>query len=186
MEKALKINIFLIIVFCGAVFNYFLPVFRFESRLLDLLFYIFAFLIPLFVFVISFWIKNNWLKAIFALGSLCAGLFSVLMAALFAFTFISAITDGHDSSYEMIARVDMAGSYVTAYRTNGGATTACGITIMQEKRFLPGIFIVKCLYDKYRMDLVEFKGLGKYVVDASIYGYTEERTHFHLKEFVYF
>ncbi|GAB6180359.1 hypothetical protein JCM14036_16780 [Desulfotomaculum defluvii] len=64
-----------------------------------------------------------------------------------------------------IHHLNLKSSFITAYQTNGGATTACGIVVRQEKKIFPGILLVKQLYKEYPREDILIKRVSDNVIE---------------------
>jgi hypothetical protein len=94
---------------------------------------------------------------------------------------------GIDASFEKIEYVKMKHSNVGIYRADGGATTDFGIVIRQELSIVPGILLVKNLYDRYHMSDATYKIIDDGTISIVMTdGVESEKKKFELKRFVYF
>ena len=59
-----------------------------------------------------------------------------------------------DNGFERIHQIQ---NDISVYRTNGGATTAYGIVVRQERLLLPGLLMVKVLFKQYELDDLAYK-----------------------------
>jgi len=101
--------------------------------------------LPAFLVTAALWLRPLWIKlAVIAvaapIGLLC------LLAALFV---LLEIRYGPLTSFRNVSQVELLGSVVRAYETNGGATTNFGLIVRQEKLLLPGILLVRDLCQEY-------------------------------------
>jgi hypothetical protein len=87
-----------------------------------------------------------------------------------------------------IAEVPGADSSVRMYRINGGATTAYGIVIRQERSVLPGLLLVRnvdTFYPCYSVDLARTRD-GFQVLPPSDESCVAREQAYRLQRFVYF
>ncbi|WP_426059749.1 hypothetical protein [Hymenobacter sp. B1770] len=56
-----------------------------------------------------------------------------------------------DGGFEQVAQLD---EHMAVYRTNGGATTAYGIVVRQERPLVPGVLLVRNVFAQYRLENV--------------------------------
>jgi hypothetical protein len=54
---------------------------------------------------------------------------------------------GADSSFEMVTSTSQGGARLVTYRTNGGAATGFGTAQRLEQPLLPGIYIIRHIYN---------------------------------------
>ena len=65
--------------------------------------------------------------------------------------------DGKDYTLEAIQEIQHNERKIKVYRTDGGATTAFGIIIQEEKQIAPGILLIDELFNQYRLDTIGIK-----------------------------
>lgn len=124
---------------------------------------------------------NVWLPVLLSAGLVVASL-PFLAAVLFRLISLPPHVNALDGSFE---RVDQVGEQVAVYRTNGGATTAYGIVVRQEREVLPGVLLVKNLFSQYRLERVACQLDGpRLTVGYSSSG--QALAEVTLKRFVYF
>ncbi len=98
--------------------------------------------------------------------------------------------NGRDLGFLQLAEAPWNGTAVRLYRTNGGATTAFGVEMRQERDLIPGIRLVRSVDSWYRCYelAVTPNSHGIELRDPTqaceTFG-TENRTY-PLKKFVYF
>jgi hypothetical protein len=77
-----------------------------------------------------------------------------------------------------------------AYRTNGGAATAFGVDIRQERRLIPGVLLVRRLdyfYPCYKLDVTSMEvGISLRNTESECRDFQGERRDYRLKPFLYF
>lgn len=152
-----KITIVLVLVYIGTLLNYLYPMIRFENAYNNLVFTAIVLLIPMVLFLQSFRLKNLLVKivSVLSLGVLSlASLFLILVVVL-KISMLS--TSGYDPSFEELRTLQVDEYKVTAYRLNGGATTAYSMVVRQEKNLGLGLMMVKELYSQYRKGDVELE-----------------------------
>jgi len=121
--------------------------------------------------------NRTWLRLLGALP------FSLLALALPGLVFLGMVGGGPISSYEALDSVELDHSTVIAYRTNGGATTDYGITIVQELPVVAGIVLAKNLHSGYHEYDATLKVTGPNLILATIDDAPKE---FRVRSFVYF
>lgn len=148
---------YLIVAFVTALFLFirFSNIIVFENPLIKHFIFIIAYISLLILFYYSFLLPKLYLKII---SGLLIGLFSLFGFFFLLFTLldIHSISEwkGKDLSFECINEINLHDSKIRVYRTNGGATTAFGIVVREEKEILPGVFYTNKLFYKYRMDTI--------------------------------
>ena len=60
------------------------------------------------------------------------------------------LADGRDSTFAPIRYVVLDNSRLALYRTDMGATTSWGLVLRQETELLPGLLLVREVYNNYR------------------------------------
>ena len=126
-------------------------------------------------------LRRWWTTAIAALAALPLLLCSLVIL-------IGAILFDTTPAFERIAEMHWAGSSVRIYRTNGGATTAYGIVIRQERTVLPGVLLVRNIDSFYPCYSIDLAGTPDgFQVLPPHDGYCVARQQvYRLKRFVYF
>ena len=102
----------------------------------------------------------------------------------------SAYKNGRDLSFDRFSEIHWKGSEVRFYRTNGGATTAFGVVVRQERRLLPGVLLVRRVdgfYPCYSLDAASTDvGITVRARPSECRGFLEQRREYRLKPFLYF
>jgi hypothetical protein len=121
--------------------------------------------------------NRTWIRILGALP------FSLLALAFPVLIFLSMVGGGPISGYEILDSVKLDHSTVIAYRTNGGATTDYGITIVQEMPVVAGIVLAKDLHSGYHEYAAILKVTGPDSILAIIDNNPKE---FRVRPFIYF
>lgn len=109
---------------------------------------------------------NRWVSALLTGVLLLLAVPCMLLltykVTILAFDFIGLMSlpphaNDQDGSFEKMAQVD---EHLAVYRTNGGATTAYGIVVRQERPLLPGVLLVKDVFSQYRLENVACRKTG--------------------------
>jgi hypothetical protein len=155
----------LLTVFALGWANWRAPVLRLASPSANIAAFIVVLLTPAAALVVAF--RRPWMRWI-----------SVLLlpiAAIAAFLALFAILDyrdvlnrGQDFSFELVRELPQDGYVLRVYRTNGGATTAFGVVVRQERSVLPGIRLVRDVYRRHHADdaQVDRSRPGRFVFDG--------------------
>lgn len=143
----------LIMLYILAIINYFHPVIRFDSRLLNNALMILVLLIPVGLMIQGFFFKSVVGKTLNTLIWIIPCLVGILISIM--------IVPFSARAFEPIKSINLDHSDIVAYRTNGGATTSFGIQVRQEKDIFPGIKLVKTVYSQYRKDNVDMIKTGE-------------------------
>lgn len=154
------------------------PVIRFESRVYNLVFTVFLFLIPIVIFIRAFYIKNIIFKLAGIVTTAIVAFFSVVLSLFLIMNIGFILEDGYDNGFECINEVSRDNYAVRAYRINGGATTAYSVLVRQEKPLFLGLMIVRDIDFKYRQYEVDL------CLDGSVL--VMEHGEYNLKESVYY
>ena len=119
-----------------------------------------AYICFIILFIRIFFIKSLVLKIL--LGLILG--FIVLIGSIIILFTCFEIEDliankDKDIGFECLSTIKYNNKEIKTYRTNGGATTAFGIIVREEKRIIPGLIYSNKLFDRYRLDtvLVELK-----------------------------
>jgi hypothetical protein len=122
---------------------------RFEVVVINRIIAVFLSAFPLYVFFqvlkrksSNIYTKIAWLSVsgLFALASL-------VFLTLNIFYLAAVIQDGGvDSSFEIVNSTSQGSARLVTYRTNGGATTGFGTVQRLEQPLLPGIYIIRHIY----------------------------------------
>lgn len=151
-----KLFLTLNIIFILTILNFFYPVLRLSSRLGNYIFVMCILCIPFIIAVLGFRIEKLFKKILFII----AYGFVALISGTFIFFLLLLIMVSEESvgamGFTVIDQVQIEGSRVTAYRTDGGATTALGIIVRHEKKILPGLLLVRDIYTEYPRCEIEF------------------------------
>lgn len=86
--------------------------------------------------------------------------FSLLLASFAGSCYQRTRTTGVDASLEPIASLSVSGSRLRVYRTNGGATTDFGIVVRHEMTLLPGLLLVRNIFDEYHVAEASLRSVG--------------------------
>ncbi len=130
----------------------------FKNPIIQELLFILAYVCVIVAFVHSFSLTNLFAKI------LSSVIFGIITLVGFPFLFLSGADlagtiarGGKDYSFECINEIKYNAQKIKVYRTNGGATTAFGIIVREEKEILPGLLYVHKLFDRYPMETVGMK-----------------------------
>ena len=149
------------------------------------------------VALVSPWLAN---LTLYRLGQKWAQILSLLLCIplaaqswILGFLLITTVSldTGRNAMFDPIAESEWKGSVVRLYRTNfGGATTAFGVVIRQERAIIPGVLLVRPLNDFYRcyaLDLTSTEE-GVRVEDkhSNCTSFGKQKRDYRLKRFVYF
>src|SRR5260221_9586327 len=146
--RVLKIIAIASAVFALGILNAFFPILRFSNDLANQVAIIFILIIPLIVFLLSFFIPNKRVKIVLIVTLLpVVGL--CLIGQFFLWTAFTVSARGDYRPFDPISTVAVNGTQIIAYRTDGGATTDFGIVVRQQRRLMPGLLIVRNLYSEY-------------------------------------
>jgi hypothetical protein len=131
--------------------NFFYPVVRFKNDLVNYRVAFVVLLLPWLAVVAALWLRPLWLKLTATAGWLLVAVVCLPGAAFLWFLEIpDVVKHGVDRGFTPVCQVEMLGSVIRSYETNGGATTAFGLVVRQEKTLLPGVLLVRTLYREYR------------------------------------
>lgn len=101
--------------------------------------------------------------------------FPCFLVFLFAFSTLKNLNEiDIDSSFEFKREVRVKDAVYRLYRTNGGATTAFGLVLREEKNFIKGIKTVKVLFNKYRASESTLTVLGDHAIEMKIEPYSKK------------
>lgn len=142
----IKLSIFLILIYAGAIGNVFVPVIRFENRLYNLWFTNCIMCLPFFLFALGSTYKHWYLKV---MSTLLYGAIAFMSGIVIVFNIyaINHMTgDSFDSSFQVVSNYYYGESEVKVYRIQGGALTSYGIVIRHEKPLVKGVLLVKEIY----------------------------------------
>jgi len=160
------------------------PVVRFTSQAANLAFGCAVFTLPVFAPILVLRLDAERLPRILvALGLTPLVGFSLLLALLTGSCLQDTRAAGVDTSFEPIAVLSLSGSHLAAYHTNGGATTDFGIVVRHEMRLLPGVLLVRNVFDEYHVADATLRLLGPRRVEIRTAG---GATVVQLRRFVYF
>lgn len=161
-KKALIFYLVLVLIYILGLLNFFFPKLRFQYPLANQIFMLFLLFIPWILVVNGFLFKRLLLKIL----NLIFLIIPCLIALPFAFFIIVGIvTSSYQNAFMPIHHLNLKSFSVTAYRTNGGATTAYGIVVQQEKKILPGVLLVKKLYKEYPGEDILIKRISDNVIE---------------------
>ncbi len=155
MFRNKRITIVLVLVYIGTLINFYYPMIRFSYAYNNLVFTVIVLLIPMVLFLQSFRLKNLVMKIVSVLSLGGVSLASLILILVVALKISMLSTDGYDPSFENLRALQVDEYKVTAYRINGGATTAYSMVVRQEKNLGLGLMMVKELYSQYRKGDVE-------------------------------
>jgi hypothetical protein len=138
-------------IVCFAVIqaNWHYPVLRLGSASLNHLFLLLSFPLPWLAAGAFLYLPKVWDRAVATLFLLPALAYSAFFAPCTAIDTAITIREGYDSGFQPISTVPMGGYRVTIFRTNCGATCSYGIALRQERRLVPGVFLVRRLEGFY-------------------------------------
>lgn len=142
------INTSLIAIYILSVANIIYPVIRFENRMFSLFYTGVIMLIPIYLALRSFGIKNRVLKIISLLSTGMLSLFSLLVLAILFFMVGNQDNMGYDPSFECWKEIVVDEYTIDTYRINGGAMTSYSVLVRQEKPIGLGLKLVKDVYQK--------------------------------------
>ncbi len=79
--------------------------------------------------------------------------------------------DDIDMGFIPVSTVEMNGTRICAYQTDGGATTDYGLVVRQELRVVPGIYLVRDLYSEYhspggRLEVADSEHIKVYALNT--------------------
>lgn len=157
IKQKVKIFIFMNIIFLLSILNFFFPLIRFQNQLSNLRFIVIILSMPFLLTIYGFFLENFFVKII---SIIIEGLISII-----AFVFVliisinigSTIEAGYNPGFEKIKNYQAEKYEVNTYRSNGGATTSYGIVIRQEKKIIPGIILVRNIYNEYPRYDIEYE-----------------------------
>lgn len=133
---------------------------------------------------------GNWSSKAVAVGAILPLLLYSFVVVLGSAMTGFAYKDGHNLSFDQFAETYWKGSFIRLYRTNGGATTAFGVVIRQERTVLPGLLHVRPLDDIYPCSSLDATavdhGVAISVPGSDCSGLPEQRREYRLKPFLYF
>lgn len=173
------------------------PLVRFSNDLANSVVGTLSFLLPFLTAYFAFVVPRRWLTTIVAIVSLLPLLCLSALGLLFEGVVTGdTLRTGLNPSYERIASVPMAGYSVGIYRTDCGAPCSFGIDILQEKRVLPGVLLVRALDGFDEAGDATYKVIGPDTLLINVPPYVDNDPRgvsiparsktFHLKPFVYF
>lgn len=138
----------LIAIYTLSVANIIYPVIRFENRMFSLFYAGVIMLIPIYLAIRSFGIKNRVLKAASVLSTCLLSSFSILVLAILFFMIGNQDDMGYDPSFEWDKEIVVDEYTIDTYRINGGAMTSYSVLVRQEKPIGLGLKLVKNIYQK--------------------------------------
>jgi hypothetical protein len=173
------------------------PVVRFSNDLANLTVGTFSFVLPFLAVIFAFIVPKRWLTSIvitaLLLPILCFSAAGLLYLGVIA---NDAFHTGIDPSFERISTVPMGNYSVDVYRTDCGAPCGMGIYLLQKKKLLPGIMLVRRLDDFDDAGDASCKEIGQDMLRIDIPAYADDyqpsasipaRSRvYHLKSFLYF
>ena len=155
--NANKIHPIVLVSFLLIILNYYYPIFRFTNLLANYFGGLIFCLSPMFLFYNSAYLSHNFLELLSAIIFIPLSLLFLVILLFVIIDISNKIMKGKDYSFENIHKI-MTGDFdIKIYRSNGGATTAFGIIVRQEREILPGLLLVKELYPKYDCDDIKYK-----------------------------
>lgn len=157
------------------------------QRIDDLILALFL-LMPLAMFLLASKIVQKPLRVICQAISVFVGILSSIRLIFLVIGMLlipykgSWLGNKGDASFELIKEFEVPHSNVAVYRTNGGATTAFGIVVRQE-RSLGFVHLSKVLYSEDRCDDADISASNPGEVSITACSVTKA---FRLKPWVYF
>jgi hypothetical protein len=129
---------------------------------------------------------SKWAALVLAVPLVC-------VSVLFAFTML-LVGGAGDRHLKVIAEVPWHGTVVRAYRTDGGATTAFGVLVRQERPIVPGVLLLVRRLDGFypcrsvEIDSTEHGARVTAVAGSSCSGFRDipPSRVYPLREFVHF
>jgi hypothetical protein len=117
-------------------------------------------------------------------GKIVGAVFALPLVAL---SLVLALVEGVTgmTSFEPIDSIPLAHSRITVYRTNGGATTAYGIVLRQEKVLVRGLMLVKRIRVVYPASEAKVSVTGENTVRLVVASYGTDET-LTVRRWVYF
>ena len=160
------------------------PVVRFTSPAANFAFGCAVFTLPVFAPILVLRLDAERLPRILAALALTPLVgFSLFVALLTGSCLQDIRAAGVDASFKPVAVLPLSGSHLTAYRTNGGATTDFGIVVRHEMRVLPGVLLVRDVFDEYHAADASLRLVGPDRVEVRT---AHRGTVVQLRRFVYF
>jgi hypothetical protein len=173
------------------------PVVRFSNDLANFTVGTFSFVLPFLTMIFAFIVPRRLLTSIvitvLLLPILCFSAAGLLFQGVIA---SDAFRTGIDPSFERISTVPIGSYSVDVYRTDCGAPCGMGIYLLQKKKLLPGILLVRRLDDFDDAGDATCKEIGQDMLQIDIPAYANDyqpsasipaRSRvYHLKPFLYF
>ena len=172
-------------VFLLGVANALFPVLRFGSQIANWAAACVLFLVPLLapVFVLRLQARRLFrILGVLGLTPLIAA--SLLLALVSGSCLQQTQSKGTDPSFEILARLPLEGSRVTAYLSNTGSMGSLTVFVRHEKTLVPGILLVRSVLGRYGARKATLSALGPLDVEVRVDG--GDPTVIALRRFVYF
>ena len=99
-------------------------------------------------------------------------LMSLILASINGSDYLEARARGWDTSFEPVASLKLSDATVTAYQTDGGATTDYGIVVRHERILLPGLLLVRNVFAHDHATGASLRALGPHRVEITVPGIT--------------
>ena len=125
------------------------PVLRLSSPLANHVVLAAALLLPWPLALASWWLRPWAARAIGLSGGVALGLAFLLPAGITVLDMASILKQGCSEAFLLTSEVQVLGTRVRAYQTNGGATTDFGLVVRQERDLVPGLLLVRNLFGQY-------------------------------------
>jgi hypothetical protein len=122
------------------------PVLRLSSSLANHVVLAAALLVPWPLAVASWWLRPWPARVIGLIGGAALGLAFLLPAGITLLDMAAVLRQGHSEAFLLTSEVQLLGTRVRAYQTNGGATTDYGLVVRQERALVPGLLLVRNLF----------------------------------------
>jgi hypothetical protein len=173
------------------------PLVRFRSELANVVVGTLSFLLPFLTVFFALVIPRRWLTTVIAVVLLLPLLCISALGLLFEGLLLGdTFRTGLNPALERIATVPMVGYSVGIYRTDCGAPCSLEIYLLQEKRIVPGILLVRALPGFDDAAEATYKVIGQDTLSINIPPYVDNDPRgvsiparskiYHLKPFLYF
>ena len=157
--------------------NFWFPTLRFTWPLANAIFFLLLQIIPLAVLFLKPFSRVRLLGGLSTIVLVSISILSGLLGFGALLNTISMAASGGNPTSELIESVALPTGPLAVYRTNGGAMTSFGITVRQECVLIPGILLVRRVWDAYPASRAEVRVLdsGRIEIYSPPYrGRTEE------------
>jgi hypothetical protein len=157
----------LLLVFALAWLNWRYPVVRFAWQPLNYVVFILALLMPAGAVVVAARLRPRWLGWPLATAFTLPALGALILVLFASMLLLDTLKTG-DPSFTFVRNLSTLNYDLRIYRTNGGATTAFGAVVRQEITLLPGLRLVRDVYNAYPAEDVRVDVLsqGQFAFDG--------------------